>query len=118
MEAPRDHSHQQQSRAHRDRLYGDGGLAARTSGSVGLRHRTESGGVRRCARRPRRRLGCPGTLGDHVGFIRVTQFNEQTAEGLKKAITDLTAQTGDKLKGFTHGSVSPSTGRTARSCGL
>src|SRR5204862_3495296 len=27
--------------------------------------------------------------GDDVGFIRVTQFNEQTAEGLKKAITDL-----------------------------
>src|ERR1700754_1546147 len=38
--------------------------------------------------------------GDDVGFIRVTQFNEQTTEGLKKAITDLSAQTGDKLKGF------------------
>src|SRR3989441_6921895 len=38
--------------------------------------------------------------GDDVGFIRVTQFNEQTTEGLKKAITDLTAQAGDKLKGF------------------
>src|SRR5262249_40593154 len=38
--------------------------------------------------------------GDDGGLIRVTQFNEQTAEGLKKAITDLTAQTGDKLKGF------------------
>src|SRR5260370_1056826 len=38
--------------------------------------------------------------GDDVGFIRVTQFNEQTADGLKKAITDLTAQSGDKLKGF------------------
>src|SRR5262245_61382836 len=38
--------------------------------------------------------------GDDVGFIRVTQFNEQTTEGLKKAVTDLTAQTGDKLKGF------------------
>jgi carboxyl-terminal processing protease len=37
---------------------------------------------------------------DDVGFIRVTQFNEQTTEGLKKAITDLTAQSGDKLKGF------------------
>src|SRR6478672_7756838 len=35
--------------------------------------------------------------GDDVGFIRVTQFNEQTAEGVKKAITDLS---GDKLKGF------------------
>src|SRR5712675_45330 len=39
-------------------------------------------------------------LEDDVGFIRVTQFNEQTTEGLKKAITDLSAQAGDKLKGF------------------
>ena len=38
--------------------------------------------------------------GDDVGFIRVTQFNEQTTDGLKKAIADLTAQSGDKLKGF------------------
>src|SRR5437667_5485675 len=38
--------------------------------------------------------------GDDVGFIRVTQFNEQTTEGLKKAITDLSTQAGDKLKGF------------------
>src|SRR5712672_3237452 len=38
--------------------------------------------------------------GEDVGFIRVTQFNEQTTEGLKKAITELTTQTGDKLKGF------------------
>jgi carboxyl-terminal processing protease len=38
--------------------------------------------------------------GDDVGFIRITQFNEQTAEGLKKAISDLSTQTGDKLKGF------------------
>jgi carboxyl-terminal processing protease len=38
--------------------------------------------------------------GDDVGFVRVTQFNEQTTEGLKKAISDLTAQSGDKLKGF------------------
>jgi Peptidase family S41 len=35
-----------------------------------------------------------------VGFIRVTQFNEQTTEGLKKAIANLTTQAGDKLKGF------------------
>src|SRR5437870_10189240 len=34
--------------------------------------------------------------GDDVGFIRVTQFNEQTKDGLKKAITDLTTQSGDK----------------------
>jgi carboxyl-terminal processing protease len=37
--------------------------------------------------------------GDDVGFIRVTQFNEQTTEDLKKAITDLSTH-GDKLKGF------------------
>ncbi|MGZ3347958.1 MAG: S41 family peptidase [Xanthobacteraceae bacterium] len=39
-------------------------------------------------------------LEDDVGFIRITQFNEQTTEGLKKAITDLSAQADDKLKGF------------------
>ena len=38
--------------------------------------------------------------GDDVGFIRITQFNEQTADGLKKAIADLTTQSGDSLKGF------------------
>jgi carboxyl-terminal processing protease len=38
--------------------------------------------------------------GDDVAYIRVTQFNEQTTEGVKKAITDLSAQTGDKLKGY------------------
>src|SRR5947199_1050789 len=39
--------------------------------------------------------------GDDVGYIRITQFNEQTTEGLKKAISDLTNQLGsDKIKGF------------------
>src|ERR1700678_615623 len=39
--------------------------------------------------------------GDDVGYIRITQFNEQTTEGLKKAIADLTTQLGaEKLKGF------------------
>jgi carboxyl-terminal processing protease len=38
--------------------------------------------------------------GDDVGYIRITQFTEQTTEGLKKAIADLTAQDGDKLKGL------------------
>ncbi len=39
--------------------------------------------------------------GDDVGYIRITQFNEQTTEGLKKAIGDLTSQLGaDKIKGF------------------
>src|SRR5205085_11680211 len=32
--------------------------------------------------------------------IRGTQFNAQTTEGLKKAISDLAAQAGDKLKGY------------------
>ena len=36
-----------------------------------------------------------------VGYIRVTQFNEQTNDGLKKAISDLSAQiAADKLKGY------------------
>src|SRR5258708_20182525 len=38
--------------------------------------------------------------GDDVGFIRVSQFNEQTTEDLKKVITDLSTQAGDKLKSF------------------
>jgi len=38
--------------------------------------------------------------GDDVVYIRITQFNEQTTEGVRKAINDLTTQTGDKLKGF------------------
>src|SRR5580704_16839989 len=39
--------------------------------------------------------------GEDVGYIRVTQFNEQTTDGLKKAISDLTAKLGaDKIKGF------------------
>jgi carboxyl-terminal processing protease len=38
---------------------------------------------------------------DDVGYIRITQFNEQTTENLKKAITDLQNQIpADKLKGF------------------
>jgi carboxyl-terminal processing protease len=39
--------------------------------------------------------------GDDVGFIRISQFNEQTSEGLKKAISDITTQVQkDKLKGY------------------
>src|SRR5881409_3316930 len=30
--------------------------------------------------------------GDDIGFVRISPFNEQTSEGLKKAITDITAQ--------------------------
>ena len=37
---------------------------------------------------------------DDVGYIRITQFNEQTTENMKKAISDLQTQAGDKLKGF------------------
>src|SRR5262249_9143203 len=38
--------------------------------------------------------------GDDVIYIRVTQFNEQTTEGVRKAINELSNQVGDKLKGF------------------
>jgi carboxyl-terminal processing protease len=39
--------------------------------------------------------------GDDVGYIRVTQFNEQTTDGLKKALNELTSQlSNEKLKGF------------------
>jgi carboxyl-terminal processing protease len=39
--------------------------------------------------------------GDDVLYVRITQFNEQTTEGLKKAIADASAQTPvDKMKGL------------------
>ena len=39
--------------------------------------------------------------GDDVGYIRITQFNEQATEGIRRAITDLAAQIpNDKLKGY------------------
>ncbi len=39
--------------------------------------------------------------GDDVGYIRMTVFNEQTTEGLKKAIADINAKVSDdKLKGY------------------
>jgi len=38
---------------------------------------------------------------DNVGYIRLTQFNEQTTEGLKTAIADISAKVSkDKLKGY------------------
>jgi carboxyl-terminal processing protease len=38
---------------------------------------------------------------DDIGYIRITTFNEQTTEGLKREIASLTKQIGeDKLKGF------------------
>ncbi len=38
--------------------------------------------------------------GDDVGYIRITQFTEQSTDGLQKAIADITSHSGDKLKGF------------------
>jgi carboxyl-terminal processing protease len=39
--------------------------------------------------------------GDDVGYVRITQFNEQTTDGLKKAIADISAQIpSDKLRGY------------------
>src|ERR1700678_1463748 len=39
--------------------------------------------------------------GDDVGYIRITQFNEQTTDGLKQSIDDLNSQLGaDKIKGY------------------
>src|SRR6186713_2703419 len=39
--------------------------------------------------------------GDDIGYIRITQFNEQTSENVKKAMTDLAAQIPEaKLKGY------------------
>src|SRR5207237_7826633 len=38
--------------------------------------------------------------GDDVGFIRISAFNEQTTEGVRKAINDFAAQGGDKFKGY------------------
>src|SRR5579875_730955 len=39
--------------------------------------------------------------GDDVGYIRITQFNEQTTEGLRKAVSEITAKVpDDKLKGY------------------
>ena len=41
------------------------------------------------------------TEGDAAGYIRIIEFNEQTTDGVRKAIGDLTNQLGaDKIKGF------------------
>jgi len=41
------------------------------------------------------------SMGEDVGYIRMTQFNEQTTDGLKKAISDIGAKISkDKLKGY------------------
>ena len=39
--------------------------------------------------------------GNDVGYIRITQFNEQTTDGLKKALSDIASQIpADKLRGY------------------
>src|SRR5471032_761933 len=38
--------------------------------------------------------------GDDIAYIRITTFNEQTTEGLKREMASLTTQIGDKLKGY------------------
>jgi carboxyl-terminal processing protease len=39
--------------------------------------------------------------GEDIGYIRISSFNEQTTDGLKKAISDITTQIPpEKLKGF------------------
>lgn len=39
--------------------------------------------------------------GDDIGYVRITAFNEQTFDGLKRAISELGQELGkDKLKGF------------------
>jgi carboxyl-terminal processing protease len=41
------------------------------------------------------------TEGDDIGYIRITSFNEQTTEGLRREIANLTTQIGaETLKGF------------------
>jgi len=40
---------------------------------------------------------------EDVGYVRISQFNEQTTSGLKKAINDFKAKKGDKLKGAATG---------------
>src|SRR6202050_1804073 len=37
---------------------------------------------------------------DDIAYIRITTFNEQTTEGLKKEIGKMQSQIGDKLKGY------------------
>ncbi len=38
--------------------------------------------------------------GGDIGYIRITSFNEQTQPGLEKAIKDIKAKLGDRLKGY------------------
>jgi carboxyl-terminal processing protease len=45
-------------------------------------------------------LSIRSRMEDDIGYVRITQFNEQATSGLKKAISEFEAQSGDKLKGF------------------
>src|SRR5262249_23102732 len=38
--------------------------------------------------------------GEDIGYIRITQFSEQTTEAVRRAIADMANQAGGKLKGF------------------
>src|SRR5262245_36047142 len=38
--------------------------------------------------------------GEDVAYLRITQFTEQTTDGVRKAISELSAQAGNNLKGF------------------
>jgi carboxyl-terminal processing protease len=38
--------------------------------------------------------------GDDIGYIRITQFNEQTADGVRDALLKFQSDPGDKLKGY------------------
>ena len=41
------------------------------------------------------------TMGDDVGYVRISQFNERTFDGLRRGLSELTTQIGaDKVKGF------------------
>jgi carboxyl-terminal processing protease len=39
-------------------------------------------------------------LGDDVGYIRISQFNERTFDGLRRAIDDIENKLGGRLKGY------------------
>ena len=52
------------------------------------------------AREHPRPAGAARVEQDDIGYIRITSFNEQTTEGLKREIDNLQTQIGDKLKGY------------------
>ena len=45
-------------------------------------------------------LSVRSRMENDIGYVRITQFNEQATSGLKKAISEFEAQSDDKLKGF------------------